>query len=112
VLGALDNLPPQYAERLANLDFAIARVPLRRDRRRLQLRGGQLYGVYEGVPLTQRGAGYDQIMPDRITVFWGPLLRDFPDETDLADQIRKTVYHELAHYFGLDEHELRETAVE
>ena len=87
------------------------RVPLRRDRQRLGLRGGQLYGVYEGIPLTLRDSSYDRAMPDRITVFWGPLLRDFADEAALAAQVRKTVYHEIAHYFGIDEHELQGTSV-
>lgn len=111
VRQALDDLPAEYARRLSNVHITVARVPMRRDRRRLGLRGGLLYGVYEGIPLTQRGSGYDQAVPDRITIFWGPLLRDFPDEASLAEQVRKTLYHEIAHYFGLDEHDLEQTSV-
>ena len=72
---------------------------------------GRLYGLYEGVPLTQRDTAYGNVTPDRITVFWGPLVRDFPGETELRDQVRETVYHEIAHYFGLEEEDLRHTDV-
>lgn len=109
--AALSDLPPQYAERLANVDFTVSRTPTRRERERLGLRGGSLYGLYEGIPLTRRDSSYDRAVPDVITLYWGPLLRDFRDEAVLADQVRKTVYHEIAHYFGLDEDDLEDTSV-
>lgn len=69
--------------------------------------GDTLYGLYEGVPLTERGAGYYGFLPDKITIFRGPLERDF--ETDeLEEQVRITVVHEIAHYFGFDEERLEE----
>jgi len=61
--------------------------------------------------LPQRGSAYDRAVPDRITLFWGPLLRDFPDEAELAEEVRKTAYHEIAHYFGLEEDDLTHTSV-
>ena len=78
-----------------------------RERRRM----GSLYGLYEGVPLTQRDTHYGGVLPDRITIFWGALVRDFPDEADLEREVRNTVYHEIAHYFGLEEDDLHETRV-
>lgn len=110
--SALAELPAQYADRLANVEFEVARVPSRRDRQRLGLRGGSLYGLYEGIPLTRRGEYYDRVVPDKITLFWGPLVRDFPDAASLAEQVRKTLYHEIGHYFGLEEGDLRATSVE
>jgi predicted Zn-dependent protease with MMP-like domain len=107
---ALDELPAQYAERLSNVDFRVSRALPPRDRRRLGVRG-TLYGLYEGIPLTRRTSGYDRVMPDRITLFWGPLMRDYPELAELEDQVRKTVYHEIAHYFGLDEEDLHGTSV-
>jgi predicted Zn-dependent protease with MMP-like domain len=109
VSEALAGLPPQYAERITNVEFMVRRHPLRGQRHRL--RGGSPYGLYEGIALPFRGSGYDQVMPDRITVFWGPLVRDFADDGTLADEVRKTVYHEIAHYFGLDESDLDQTSV-
>jgi predicted Zn-dependent protease with MMP-like domain len=108
---ALDDLPPQYAEQLDNVQFQLRRAPSPRDRRRLQLGNSMLYGLYEGVPLTQRGSGYDRVLPDRITLFWGPLVRSFPEEEELAREVRNTLYHEIAHYFGMDEDELHDTSV-
>jgi predicted Zn-dependent protease with MMP-like domain len=106
---AIDDLPPQYAERLDNVEFLVRRHPFREQRR--HLRGGSLYGLYEGVALTHRGSHYGEVTPDRITLFWGTLVRDFPDDGRLEREVRNTVYHEIAHYFGLDEDDLEGTRV-
>jgi predicted Zn-dependent protease with MMP-like domain len=108
---ALDELPQKYAEKLDNVQFILRRAPSPRDRRRLGLGNTQLYGLYEGVPLTHRGSGYDRVLPDRITLYWGTLLRSFPSEEELAEEVRKTLYHEIAHYFGMNEDELHDTSV-
>ena len=108
---ALDELPEQYAAQLDNVQFVLRRAPSPRDRRRLGLGNSLLYGLYEGVPLTHRGSGYDRVLPDRITLYWGTLLRSFPEEAELADEVRKTLYHEIAHYFGMDEGDLHDTSV-
>ena len=106
---ALASLPDQYAQQIANVEFLVRRHPFRDQRR--SLRGGSPYGLYEGIALPFRAAGYDRVMPDRISIFWGPLVRDFPDDGTLADEVRKTVYHEIAHYFGLEETDLDDTSV-
>jgi predicted Zn-dependent protease with MMP-like domain len=111
MLAALEELPGQYADALSNVIFRVERAILPRDRRRLDVGNSTLYGLYEGVPLTQRGTGYDRVLPDRITLYWGPLLRDFPDEDDLIREVRHTLYHEIAHYFGMDEEDLHDTRV-
>jgi predicted Zn-dependent protease with MMP-like domain len=109
--AALEDLPPQYAGALDNVIFRVERAILPRDRRRLSLGNATLYGLYEGVPLTQRGSGYDRVLPDRVTLYWGPLLRDFPEDEDLSREVRNTLYHEIAHYFGMDEDDLHDTSV-
>ena len=108
--AALDALPSEYAERLENVAFVLRRAPLPHERRRAQ-RLGRLYGLYEGIPLTRRDSSYGNVMPDRITIFWGALVRDFPEDPELEEQVRKTVYHEIAHYFGFEEEDLRHTDV-
>ncbi len=108
---ALDDLPEDYANQLDNVEFVLRRAPSPRDRRRLDLGNSMLYGLYEGVPLTQRGSGYDRVLPDRITLYWGVLVRGFPEDAELEDEVRKTLYHEIAHYFGMDEDELHGTSV-
>lgn len=109
---ALADLPEQYADALSNVIFRMERAIMPRDRKRLRIGNATLYGLYEGVPLTERGSGYDRVLPDRITVYWGPLLRDFPDDKDLEEQVRNTLYHEIAHYFGIDEDGLHGTRVQ
>ena len=104
---ALEGLPPELAELLDNVaivvdDWPDLSTPLAADDP-----DDTLYGLYEGVPLTERGWGYSGVLPDKITIFKGPLERDFrPDE--LEEQVRITVVHEIAHYFGFDEDRLEE----
>jgi predicted Zn-dependent protease with MMP-like domain len=110
--AALDALPRQYATRLDNVVFVVRREPGPAERASLGLRRGQtLYGLYQGVPVTVRGSGYHLAAPDKITVFWLPLVRDFPDDGRLAEQVKKTVFHEIAHHFGINDHDLRHTSV-
>jgi predicted Zn-dependent protease with MMP-like domain len=66
-----------------------------------------LFGLYEGVPLPERG-DWAGALPDRIRIFRKPLVESFPEPRELEDEIRITVLHELAHYFGLDEDRLDE----
>ncbi len=101
-------LPPHIRRHLDRVTFQVAVKPSREQRRGLRLRPWEtIYGLYEGVPLTER-AGADVVMPDVITIFRRPLERDFPDPTERREQIRQTVLHELAHYFGIDDDRLIE----
>ncbi len=104
---ALDGLPPELAAMLENVaimvdDWPDYSTPLVRKNPE-----ETLYGLYEGVPLTQRGWGYSGALPDRITIFKGPMERDFPPE-ELEEQVRVTVVHEIAHHFGFEEERLEE----
>jgi predicted Zn-dependent protease with MMP-like domain len=60
-----------------------------------------LLGLYEGIPLTSRGAGYALVLPDKITLFKYPILRVTHDERSLFEQIKRTLWHEIAHHYGL-----------
>jgi predicted Zn-dependent protease with MMP-like domain len=66
-----------------------------------------LLGLYEGVPLTARGQWYAGVLPDRITIYRLPILRICYSTQDVADQVRITVVHEIAHHFGLGDAKLR-----
>jgi predicted Zn-dependent protease with MMP-like domain len=70
-----------------------------------------LFGLYEGVPLPERG-DWAGALPDRIRIFRLPLVESFPDPAELEEEIRVTVLHELAHYFGIDEDRLEELGYE
>lgn len=67
-----------------------------------------MYGFYRGVPMTERGAGYGMVAPDVIDIYQEPLEEDFRDDDDLMEEIRATVLHELAHFFGIDDERLEE----
>lgn len=106
VLRALRGLPPQFQERLDNVDIVVKRRPDAHDRR--GGRGGSLYGLYEGTPLTERDASFGLVLPDKITIFQEPLERDFRDEAELVEEIRRTVLHEVAHFFGIPDERMEE----
>jgi len=67
-----------------------------------------LFGLYEGIPLTERGGGYSMVLPDKITIFRLPLERAFRSRMELIRQVRITVVHELGHHLGMDEDRLAE----
>ena len=97
--AALDELPPELARALENVAVVVEdEHPDDPD----------LFGLYEGVPLPERGASYAGRLPDRIAIYRLPLEESFPDPDELREEIRITVLHELAHYFGIDEDRLAE----
>ncbi len=109
VFAALDALPPEFADALANIEVAVAPRPSPEQRRVVGIRPWQtLYGLYEGIPLPARSSGYNLVQPDRITIFTEPLERDFPSEESLRAQIHRTVRHEIAHFFGISDDRLRD----
>jgi predicted Zn-dependent protease with MMP-like domain len=102
VRAALDELPPHIAAALRNVAVVVEEE---------NPDDPDLYGYYEGVPLPERGDMAGQL-PDRIAVYRRPLEEDFPDPAELRHEIRVTVLHELAHYFGLDEERIAELGYE
>jgi len=109
VAEALKTLPAEYAERLVNVQFFVRQMLSREEGARKGIDPRRLYGLYEGVPLTRRSSGYNLVTPDRITIFWGPIVRDFPKPEALAEQVQKVVLHEIGHYFGMSEADLSQT---
>lgn len=108
VVSALDELPAEFATHLQNIEISIAPSPDLAQRQAVGIKPWQtLYGLYEGVPLTERTSGMI-LLPDRITLFQEPLERDFPHPAELRAQVRRTVLHEIAHFFGISDERLRE----
>jgi predicted Zn-dependent protease with MMP-like domain len=105
VIRVLDRLPRRFRSALDNLEIVVEKRPspelLRAEG--LDPRHDTLYGLYQGVPLPERSAFDAPMLPDKITIFSEPLLADFPDAEALREEIRLTVLHEIAHYFGMDE---------
>ena len=106
VVDALDSVPPELASEVDNVAIVVEERPTAEQ---LVGRPGTLLGLYEGIPLTERGPmSYAGVMPDHITVFRGPLCAMARTEDELAHQVRVTVLHEVGHYFGMDDDHLRE----
>jgi predicted Zn-dependent protease with MMP-like domain len=106
VARALDELPPDIKRLLENVAIVIDDEPTPEQRRENGLAPDEtLYGLYEGTPGIVYGADWTQL-PNKITLFRLPLEEDFGDPTELADEVRRTVVHELAHHAGLDDQRL------
>lgn len=104
---ALAGLPSPFAERLENVAVVVRDEPTEEDLQEAGLEpDAELFGLYVGVPLTDR-ADYHMVLPDRILIFQGPHERHFEDD-ELLLEIQKTVVHEVAHYFGIDDDRLHE----
>jgi predicted Zn-dependent protease with MMP-like domain len=97
VRAALDSLPPELARALDNVAVVIEDE---------NPEDPDLFGLYHGIPLPERGSGYSGALPDRISIYRLPLEDEFDDPAELEEEIRITVLHELAHYFGIDEDRL------
>lgn len=102
---AIGKLPREFRERLDNVVVLVKEAPSKTQARRF---GAGLLGLYEGVPLLERGQFYSGAMPDKITLFKANLEAGARDPKAVAARIRHTLMHELAHHFGMDDDELLE----
>ena len=103
VSRAIDELPAEFRERMRNIEIVVDDEATPEQRRE----GGELLGLYEGVPLTDRGA-MEPYLPDRISIFRGPIERMTSSPRRQAEIVRDTVVHEIAHHFGISDERLRE----
>lgn len=102
VAEALDALPEWVHGTLDNLEVLVDDFPPE------DVDPGTL-GLYEGIPLTERGSDYAGVLPDRITLFAVPIATEAgPDDAELKRVIGETVVHEIAHHFGIDDERLQE----
>lgn len=109
VMDAVRTLPEEFRQRIANLEFTVEDSARNDDYARTNPPAGStILGVYRGIPLPERGAGYNMTLPDRIVIFQQPLQRLARDESDLAERVHHVVKHEIAHYFGISDERLRE----
>jgi predicted Zn-dependent protease with MMP-like domain len=106
---ALDSLPPDLLAMLDNVELVVEDWPSDEDLRTAGVAPDEtLYGLYLGVPLTQRGGGYSMALPDKIIIFQGPIEDGCRTYAELVAQVRTTVIHEVAHHFGISDARLDE----
>jgi len=98
VRNAIEALPERFRSRLDNVEIVIED----------SAGNDHLLGHYRGIPLPNRGAGYAGVMPDKITIYRLPIERRARTPEELAEQVRITVWHEIAHHFGIDDDRLKE----
>lgn len=102
VTRAMDELPQHYITNLDNVAILYADEPTPEQLEKMKIDHDHvLLGLYEGIPLPQRGSGWSGMLPDRITLFKGSILRIVHDEAELFEQVKRTLWHEIAHYYGL-----------
>lgn len=102
ISAAFDRLPKAHSKALKNIAIVYADEPTPQQREELRLQCNEtLFGLYEGVPLTRRG-GHTAFPPDKITIFKNPMLNSVNNLAELQEQVRHTLWHEVAHYFGLN----------
>jgi predicted Zn-dependent protease with MMP-like domain len=100
IQDALDSLPADLRERMSNVDIVVDDDPPP---------GSRLLGLYQGIPLTRRGSNYSGALPDKITIYRGPLERLYGHDPALLErEIRRVVLHEVAHHFGISDQRLVE----
>jgi predicted Zn-dependent protease with MMP-like domain len=104
---AIRDLPAMFRESLRNVAIVVEEWPPDWLLEELEVVPGEtLYGFYHGIPLPERSVLDSGNLPDKISVYRGPLEEDFPDPGELTRQIRMTLLHEIGHYFGMDEEDL------
>jgi len=103
ITRAMDELPQKYIEGLDNVAIVYADEPTEEQKIKMKLDDHHLLlGLYEGIPLTQRGGGYTFVLPDKITLFKNQILVTAQNESELFERIKRTLWHEIAHYYGLN----------
>jgi predicted Zn-dependent protease with MMP-like domain len=107
VADAIDSIPDEFRAEMDNVEIVVEDEPEPHTVAQLVPRGHTLFGLYHGVPKTQRGIRY-QSMPDKISIYRGPITRAFRTPSRIKEQVRRTVIHEVAHHFGIDDDRLHE----
>lgn len=113
VARALLTIPEEIRTRMDNVEIVVEAWPDEDQATAAGLEPGEvLFGLYEGVPLVDRGIVADPLLPDKITIFQGPLEEACETDEAMAEEIRRTVVHEIAHHFGIDDARLAQLGYE
>lgn len=107
VKEGIDAIPERFLQKLDNVDIVIEDEPSEERMKKMRLgKNSKLFGLYEGVPQTKRGY-YSGVLPDKITIFKRPIEEVAFNDEQVKEIVKKTVWHEIAHHFGMDEERVR-----
>ena len=110
VQAGIAAIPKRFLQKLDNVAVVIEEEPTLAQKEKLHLRRGwTLFGLYEGVPQTKRGAYYGSVLPDKITIFRKPIVEAAQGAEHIQEIVKNTVWHEIAHHFGMNEDEVRQS---
>ena len=109
VRDAVRLVPPRFRREISNLALIVEDEPSPELLAEMGIEPpDSLYGLYQGIPLTERSWGHGNALPDRITIYQRPIEEDCEDEEEIRDVIGETLIHEVGHYFGLSEAQIEE----
>lgn len=101
-------IPERFLQKLNNVAVVIENEPTPAQIKKLKIRRGwTLFGLYEGVPQAVRGTNYSSVLPDKITIFKKPIEEAANSEEEIKEIVKNTVWHEIAHHFGMGENRVR-----
>ncbi len=109
VSEGIKAIPERFLQKLDNVAVVIENEPTPAQMKKLKIRRGwTLFGLYEGVPQAARGANYSAVLPDKITIFQRPIEEAADSGEEVREIVKNTVWHEIAHHFGMDEGRVRQ----
>ncbi len=112
VKEGIKAIPEKFLRKLENVAIVVEDEPTPTQKKKLNLHPSwTLFGLYEGVPQLERGANYSAVLPDKITIFKNPIEALAGDEKDIKEMVKNTVWHEIAHHFGMNEIRVRQAEV-
>ena len=112
VKNGISAIPEKFLRKLDNVAIVIEDEPTLAKKKKLNIHSGwTLLGLYEGVSQTRRGVNYNAVLPDKITIFRKPIIEEARDEKDLKEIVKNTVWHEIAHHFGMSEIQARQAEI-
>ena len=108
----IEAIPEKFLRKLNNVAIVIETEPTPVQKKKLNINPDwALFGLYEGIPQTQRGINYSAVLPDKITIFQRPIEEAACDEKDVKEIVKNTVWHEIAHHFGMGEDRVRQAEI-
>jgi len=106
VARSLQRLPKKFLDALQNITIEVEDEPEDEILEDMGIEDGALYGLYQGVPITEREWNFGNVLPDRIVIYQGPIERDARSDDEIEEIVLDTVVHEIGHYFGFDDETL------
>jgi len=108
VQNSLRRLPRRFKQKIKNITVEVEDAPSREILRDMGIEQGTLFGLYQGVPLTEREWNFGNVLPDRIVIYQRPIEEEAQSPEEIEEIVLETVIHEVGHYFGFSDDEMYE----